>query len=859
MQVRVELVHARAVAAANRGRYDLGRRQAEAGLRLLGPPSSGSRTGALAGQDPALARMEVRLLTLLAAMEQEIYGQGAGLPHLEAAAATAAAVGADDLAFAVRQARALRALRVGAREEALAQFALADVLAGAASDVDACRMLVNRGTVRLERLDLDGAREDFERCLVRAGEVPELQKFAAMARHNLGYAEFLGGDLPAALRLMREAMLGSEETTLATSLLDLARVLTEAGLIDEADAALRRAADAARRGRAWAWVAEIEVSGAQLALLSGRFDLARRLAGSARGRFRRRGNEAWRRRAELTLLAGDLGAGRPPSLLSGPALALAEEFDADGLTPYATTARLIAVEALLQAGRPEAAEEAYAALPRPARTDVLEVRLQRRTVAAQLERALGNRPAAAREVRLGLEDLARYQARFGSVDLQTASALHGRRLAALDLDLALGTGRAAAVVASLERGRERSRRLVPVTPPSGDSAPLLVELRQLTTTLHDIGADPGRRAAAQAVRERAAAVQDELRGLSWQVGGQGVASAVPPLAAVRARLAARGRQMLLLGRHGDELVAVVLGRARPRLVRLAATATRTAALTRTVRADLDVIARPRLPARLRGTASASARHKLAVLDTLLLDAVGLSDEPLVVVPTADLSTLPWGCLPTLRGRPVEVAPTAGAWWRRAADPSGADEPLPPRAVALAGPEVPAAVAEVEAVAASWRDGRVLRGAGATREAFATAAADATLAHLAAHGHHVAQNPLFSSLDLADGPLFAYELRADQVPAHVVLSACELGQATVRPGEESLGLTSVLLQLGARCVVSGVAEVADERAAEVMVGYHRRLAEGSDSAVALADATAASTTTTAGPVPFTCFGAAVRYR
>jgi CHAT domain-containing protein len=89
----------------------------------------------------------------------------------------------------------------------------------------------------------------------------------------------------------------------------------------------------------------------------------------------------------------------------------------------------------------------------------------------------------------------------------------------------------------------------------------------------------------------------------------------------------------------------------------------------------------------------------------------------------------------------------------------------------------------------------------------------------------------------------------------VLSACELGQATVRPGDESLGLTSVLLQLGARCVVSGVAEVADELAAEVMGGYHRRLAAGADSAVALADATAAA----GRPVPFVCFGAAVRFR
>ena len=47
----------------------------------------------------------------------------------------------------------------------------------------------------------------------------------------------------------------------------------------------------------------------------------------------------------------------------------------------------------------------------------------------------------------------------------------------------------------------------------------------------------------------------------------------------------------------------------------------------------------------------------------------------------------------------------------------------------------------------------------------------------------------------------------------------------------------------------MAEVGDAFAAEVMVGYHRRLAAGGTSAVALADATAA----TGRPVPFVCFG------
>ena len=127
----------------------------------------------------------------------------------------------------------------------------------------------------------------------------------------------------------------------------------------------------------------------------------------------------------------------------------------------------------------------------------------------------------------------------------------------------------------------------------------------------------------------------------------------------------------------------------------------------------------------------------------------------------------------------------------------------------------------------------------------------SVVHVAAHGVHQTENPLFSSLRLADGPMFAHEMdQTARTPEHVVLSACELGLATVRPGDEALGLTSVLLHLGTRSVVAGVARVGDDLAAETMIAYHERLASGQDSAAALADATSASRT----PVPFVCFGA-----
>ena len=191
-------------------------------------------------------------------------------------------------------------------------------------------------------------------------------------------------------------------------------------------------------------------------------------------------------------------------------------------------------------------------------------------------------------------------------------------------------------------------------------------------------------------------------------------------------------------------------------------------------------------------------------------------------PTGPLAVLPWGLLPSLRGCPVVVGYSGTAWLRASAGPSRPGG----RVVAIAGPGLAHAEAEAKTVAQYWPAGDQLSGPAADQAAVKAALAEASVLHLAAHGTHQPENPLFSSIRLADGPLFAYELDDTSRPAeHVVLAACELGQATIRPGDEALGLTSVLLHLGTRSVISGVAKVHDEVAAEVMVGYHRALSRG----------------------------------
>jgi len=177
-------------------------------------------------------------------------------------------------------------------------------------------------------------------------------------------------------------------------------------------------------------------------------------------------------------------------------------------------------------------------------------------------------------------------------------------------------------------------------------------------------------------------------------------------------------------------------------------------------------------------------------------------------------------------------------------------------VALAGPDLSRGIAEIETLGRVWPRGRVRISPAATRAELRHALSDAGIVHVAAHGRHQTENPLFSSIRLADGPLFAYEL--DQAAPHVILSACELGLATIRPGDEALGLTSVLLHLGTRSVIAGVARVDDDVAAEVMVRYHRELVAGRDSAQALAIALPVPRDAPA-PAPFVCFGAHWQFR
>jgi CHAT domain-containing protein len=124
-------------------------------------------------------------------------------------------------------------------------------------------------------------------------------------------------------------------------------------------------------------------------------------------------------------------------------------------------------------------------------------------------------------------------------------------------------------------------------------------------------------------------------------------------------------------------------------------------------------------------------------------------------------------------------------------------------VLVAGPDLEGAAEEVARLGRVYPDGRRLSGRRATARATARAMEGAALADIAVHGSFRADNPLVSSLHLADGPLTAHELeRLRRAPHLVVLSACEAARSDVRPGDELMGFTSAMLALGAATLVAG---------------------------------------------------------
>jgi CHAT domain-containing protein len=242
------------------------------------------------------------------------------------------------------------------------------------------------------------------------------------------------------------------------------------------------------------------------------------------------------------------------------------------------------------------------------------------------------------------------------------------------------------------------------------------------------------------------------------------------------------------------------------------------------------------------------------VDELLFGQLGgvIGDRPLVVVPAGGGHEVPWAALPSCAGRAVSVAPSVSTWLRSVSASPRSGGRVRPRSggrVWIAGPRLRHAAAEARSLQAA-HGGQLLVGRQA-KVACALAAMDgAELVHIAAHGRFRDDQPLFSAVDLADGPLFGYDVqRLRRPPRMVVLSACDAGRSVVHPGGEMMGLATALLRAGTSTVVASVLPVPDRQAVGLVTRLHAGLRGGLGPAAALAAAQVEH-----GHLGFVCFGA-----
>jgi tetratricopeptide (TPR) repeat protein len=713
---------------------------------------------------------------------------------------------------------------LGHNTEALrdAQVAVG-LLAGAGDPVWEARALHWRAAAYLAVGDISRADRDYAQVETLWTECGQQTEFA-YARLERGLAAHARGDLPAALAYLDHAQGLLDQLGIFSADLFVSKctVLLAAGLardalreVGTAVATIEREHGSATRR------AELLYSSALAASATGDFGLAKERSAETLRLFRRQQRPWWAARAELVQLRSQFAEGQDqaPALLQRARRVTAR---LDELDPArAVEAHLLTGRIALARGRRDYAtshlQVAAAARHRgPPRTRSAGW-LARAIWCEAEERWRGMLAACDR----GLAMLDLHLRTLGATELRTLATADGARLAEMALRHAVRRDDARLFLEWSERWRGTVLRVSPVRPPA-DS--------ELTADLAALRNVAARLESALDSRAVAPALERERRRLETAVRQR-----VLHTPAVAAAQADAFRAADLVDQLGEtdlleltdvdgQLHAVVITGGRLRLVHVGPTQAATHALAHALFA-------------LRREGAGRGTHRLDLTEigrrlevSLLGDSVRLlGGGPLVVVPTGKLHAVPWGMMPSLRDRPTAVTPSASAWLRarRAARPE--DD----RVVLVGGPRLMTGDAEVRALAGQYPDATVLADGDATADRVMVAMDGAWLVHMAAHGTFRDDSPLFSAIELADGPLTVYDLeRLKQAPYHVVLSSCSSAVGATVGADELLGLVSALISLGSAGVIASIVPVNDPATVPLMTALHQQLRTGSDLATAL---------------------------
>lgn len=690
------------------------------------------------------------------------------------------------------------------------------------------RLLKNRGFLLAWRGDATAAEADLSRARdLYAGVGAREAAFAA--GFELAGIALTRGDLPTCLARLDaiDADWVSPHQRTGLELLR-ARALTAARLTGEAREALELAQRTWRQARIDDPYGRLEL--VRLTLISGDAAQAKVLAAQARRSFAAQRRDVYHARATGLWLAAAIAGGvvRPSALRSGRTAVAT--LSAAGWRAEAEHIQLLVARAAIELGSSEVARKELAACRRMRRGGQAADRIEARHVEALIRLGDSDPAGAERAARAGLALLDAYRGALGASDLRAAASEIGVELARLGLRVALAGDDPSRTLSWSERMRANALRLPPVTPPGAPE--LRAEAERLRRVSGAIARAQRQGRPAQSLVAQQVALEATIRRRSRHATGNSARpGTIPGHREIARALGDRALVELMeldgtltaLTLTGSELVRHELGAAGPVMGELDWLRF---ALARLAQRGLRPAQRASFLAGAQGSAQALDRTLIAPLTGVI------GDRELVIVPTGPLHALPWSMLPSLRGRPVVVTPSAVTWMTLRESP-----PRRRQKVALvAGPRLRHARAELAGVAALYRTSQILAGRQATSAAVLDALEGARIAHLACHGRFRADSPLFSALELADGPVNVYELqRLQRPPQVVILSACDLATSDTRPGDELLGLAAALLGMGTRTIIASVVPVPDSAAKQLMIALHGHLTAGYAPATALAKA------------------------
>lgn len=697
------------------------------------------------------------------------------------------------------------------------------------------RALNARCMAHLALGDVDAAQADAARAeelLTRTGQEFE----AAQALHNQALAAHQRGDLPHALALLdrvteRYAALGHVSPEL---FIDHGHALLTAGLIEEAEAlcgaALEQDLTPVHR-------AELVLLLALVALARGRADGAEERADEAARLFRSQLRHGWVDRARLLRLRAQhledhpelqpwsLEDREPPERSARARAARNARLlrDADDLVASmrASGSLDLPVALVLQgriarfAGLPDQARSSLAAAAASRRSGPPLSRAAGWLAAALLADQVGDRRALYAACRQGLDAVDEHRAILGDLELRALASGHGIEFARLAVSSAVRAGRPRELWWWAERWRAAALNGTITRPDDPTLGRQVAALRDVTRRL-DAQADDDDVAMAGLRAERAR-IESSIRRAHHRMRADRSSDFGRPagldLAAVVKELGDAILLTFVNDRGTLHLVLVCDGRVRHHEIGSSAAAEKEADFAR-------FALRRAASGRLVDVAGTAVRLEAALLgrhSATLRGLIGGGSRPVVVVPPAGLLTAPWGLLSAFAETPLSVSPSVSQWLK--ARRAGRDRRSGHVAL-ITGPGLSSREAEVTSLSPVHQGALVLPAEDATVSRALEILDGAGLAHIAAHGTFRAEAPLFSSLQLADGPLTVHDLEElRHPPRSIILSACDSGGAAPIGPHEALGLVSALLGMGTSDVLASIVPVNDHATLGVMAEVH----------------------------------------